>query len=189
MPHTPLGVLVMAYGGPDKLDDVEPYLRDVRNYRPTPPEIVHEIRERYEKIGGRSPILELTRAQAGALQAALDGNGGVGDAHRFRVFVGMRHWHPFIKDSLAEMADAGIARAVGLVMAPHFSRMSIGAYFQRVADANAPIEIAPIEHWHLLPGYLDALAERVRANTALTPDDQARRLRAVERLRAKLLAD
>src|SRR5215211_2774604 len=72
MPDAPLGVLVMAYGGPDKLDDVEPYLRDVRNYRPTPPEIVHEIRERYERIGGRSPILELTRTQAGALQVALD---------------------------------------------------------------------------------------------------------------------
>ncbi len=176
MPGAPLGVLVMAYGGPDKLDDVEPYLRDVRNYRPTPPEIVHEIRERYERIGGRSPILELTRAQAAALQAALDGNASDGQPSRFRVFVGMRHWHPFLKDVLAEMVGGGIERAVGVVMAPHYSRMSIGAYYKRVEEANAPIKIAPIERWHLLPGYLDALTDRVRAALATFPEDVRHRV-------------
>jgi ferrochelatase len=153
-----IGVLVMAYGGPNSLEDVEPYLLDVRGYRPTAPEIVHEVRERYRAIGGRSPILERTQAQAAALEAALNTNGV-----NFKAFVGMRHWHPHIKDALAEMATMEITRAVGLVMAPHYSRLSIGAYFKKVAEAQSPVKIARIERWHLLPGYLDALAERVCA--------------------------
>jgi len=151
-----IGVLVMAYGGPNNLDEVEPYLLDVRGYRPTAPEIIHEVRERYKLIGGRSPILEQTQAQADALQAALDGN-------TFKTFVGMRHWHPYIKDTLAQMQARGIDRAVGLVMAPHYSRLSIGAYYKKIEEAQSPIEMARIERWHLLPGYLDALADRVRA--------------------------
>ena len=151
-----IGVLVMAYGGPNNLDEVEPYLLDVRGYRPTAPEIIHEVRERYKLIGGRSPILEQTQAQADALQAALDGN-------TFKTFVGMRHWHPYLKDALAEMSVQGIDRAIGLVMAPHYSRMSIGAYYKKIEEAQSPIEMARIERWHLLPGYLDALTDRVRA--------------------------
>src|SRR5688572_25013196 len=142
-----IGVLVMAYGGPNNLDEVEPYLMDVRGGRPTSPEVVHEVRERYRAIGGRSPILERTRAQADALEAELNREGGA-----FKVAVGMRHWHPYIQQTLTQMADAGITRAVGLVMAPHYSRMSIGAYFKKVEDAKPPIEIARIERWHLLPG-------------------------------------
>jgi len=153
-----IGVLVMAYGGPNALDEVEPYLMDVRGGRLTAPEIIHEVRERYRAIGGRSPILERTQAQAAALVAALNHNG-----QTFKTFVGMRHWRPYIKEALAEMATAGITRAVGLVMAPHYSRMSVGAYFKKVDEAQSPIEIACIERWPLLPGYLDALADRVRA--------------------------
>lgn len=151
-----IGVLVMAYGGPDHLDEVEPYLLDVRGYRPTSPEIIHEVRERYREIGGRSPILEQTQAQADALESALKPNG-----HEFKAFVGMRHWHPYIKDVLAQMHGQGIERIVGLVMAPHYSRMSIGAYYQKVEDAALPVEVARIESWQLQPGYIQALARRV----------------------------
>lgn len=150
-----IGVLLMAYGGPNNLDEVEPYLLDVRGFRPTSAEIIHEVRERYREIGGRSPILAQTRAQAAALEAAL--------GQEFRVLVGMRHWHPYIKDSLTEMRAAGIEKIVGLVMAPHYSRMSIGAYYKKVDESAETLAIAPIERWHLLPGYLDALAGRVRA--------------------------
>ncbi len=153
-----IGLLVMAYGGPNALDEVEPYLLDVRGYRPTAPEIIHEVRERYREIGGRSPILEQTQAQAAALESALNTNG-----QEFKAFVGMRHWHPYIKDTLAEMQTQGIQRAVGLVMAPHYSRMSIEAYFKKIEQAESPIEIAAINSWHLLPGYLDALVSRVCA--------------------------
>jgi ferrochelatase len=153
-----IGLLVMAYGGPNHIDEVEPYLLDVRGYRPTSPEIIHEVRERYREIGGRSPILEQTREQATALESALNTNG-----QEFKAFVGMRHWHPYINDTLAEMQSQGIARTVGLVMAPHYSRMSIEAYFKKIEQAESPIEMTPINNWHLLPGYLDALVSRVRA--------------------------
>lgn len=153
-----IGLLVMAYGGPNTIDEVEPYLLDVRGYRPTAPEIIHEVRERYREIGGRSPILEQTQAQAAALESALNKDG-----QEFKAFVGMRHWHPYIKDTLAEMQSQGIENTVGLVMAPHYSRMSIEAYLKKISEAESSIEVAPINNWHLLPGYLDALVSRVRA--------------------------
>lgn len=153
-----IGVLVMAYGGPDTLDEVEPYLLDVRGGRATSAEIVHEVRERYRLIGGRSPILERTRVQAAALEAALNARDP-----EFKAFVGMRHWHPFIREALADMRAAGIERLVGLVMAPHFSRMSIEAYFRKIEEAGSPLQVARVTDWHLLPGYLDALTARVRA--------------------------
>lgn len=151
-----IGLLVMAYGGPDNIDEVEPYLLDVRGYRPTAPEIIHEVRERYREIGGRSPILEQTQEQAAALESALNTHG-----QQFKAFVGMRHWHPYIKESLDEMQAQGIERTVGLVMAPQYSRMSIEAYYKKIAEAESSIEVAPIKDWHLLPGYIDALISRV----------------------------
>ncbi|HWP37023.1 MAG TPA: ferrochelatase [Gemmatimonadales bacterium] len=161
----PIGVLVMAYGGPASLDEVEPYLLDVRGFRPTPAAVVAEVRERYARIGGRSPILERTEDQARALEASLR-NG----TRPFAVAVGMRHWRPYIRDTLHRMAEQGIRRAVGLVMAPHYSRMSIGAYRRAVEDAGAPVSVELIESWHLLPGYVAALAARIRQALERFPD-------------------
>jgi protoporphyrin/coproporphyrin ferrochelatase len=160
----PVGVLVMAYGGPNSIDEVEPYLLDVRGFRPTPPDVVMEIKSRYGAIGGRSPILERTEAQARALQSALDGNGNA-----FTTIVGMRHWRPRIRNALARFDNMGARGVVGLVMAPHYSRMSIDLYFQQVEEARGGLEVAPIREWHLLPGYLDALADRIRDGIALFP--------------------
>lgn len=164
----PVGVLVMAYGGPNSLDEVEPYLLDVRGFRPTPPGVVAEIKSRYGAIGGRSPILERTEAQARALQSALDGNGG---GNAFTTIVGMRHWRPRIRTALARFDNMGARGVVGLVMAPHYSRMSIDLYFQQVEEARGGLEVAPIREWHLLPGYLDALAARIHDGIALFPAD------------------
>jgi protoporphyrin/coproporphyrin ferrochelatase len=161
-----IGVLVMAYGGPNNLEEVEPYLLDVRGYRPTSQEIIHEVRERYREIGGRSPILERTQAQADALETALNVNGD-----QFKAFVGMRHWHPFIKDVLADMQAEGIEKAVGVVMAPHYSRMSIGAYYQRLEEADSPIQFSRIENWHLETGYIHALANRVHDALQRFPEE------------------
>lgn len=156
----------MAYGGPNSLGDVEPYLLDVRHYRQTSQEIVDEVRERYRAIGGRSPILERTRAQANALESELNSQG-----EPVKVFVGMRHWYPFINQALADMSAAGIKKAVGLVMAPHYSRMSVGAYYKKVQEAETDLDIALIERWHLLSGYLDALAGRVQTALERFPAD------------------
>lgn len=160
---------MMAYGGPDKIEDVRPYLLDVRNHRPTSEEIFNEITERYHQIGGRSPILELTRAEAAGLESRLNSTAGSGET--WRVWVGMRHWQPFIKDVLAEMEDAGVTQAVGLVMAPHYSRMSIGAYYKRLEAAESPIEVSGVQHWHLNPGYLDGLEDRITTALLKFPED------------------
>lgn len=155
-----IGVLVMAYGGPNSLEEVEPYLLEVRGGRPTSPELVAEVRRRYELIGGRSPILAQTTAQAESLGKAL--NAAPPELQGFRTYVGMRHWHPYIEDSLNSMAAHGIDRAVGIVMAPHYSRLSVGAYVDKAAGAAVAIELAFVEQWHLLPGYLTAVVRSVR---------------------------
>ena len=162
-------LMIMAYGGPDSLDDVRDYLLDVRHHRPTSDEIVAEITERYRQIGGRSPILELTNAEAAGIETALNANAPAGQT--WKVWVGMRHWHPFIKDTLAEMESAGVTDVVGLVMAPHYSQMSIGAYFKRAAEAGSPIRIHEITSWNTLPGYLDALEDRITAALQKFPED------------------
>lgn len=162
-------LLIMAYGGPDKLEDVRPYLLDVRNHRPTSEEVFHEIEERYELIGGRSPILELTRAQGAGIEQAL--NEQAADGETWKVWDGMRHWYPYIAETLSEMKDAGVERAVTMVMAPHYSKMSIGAYNKAVDAADSGIETLPIDRWNLLPGYLDALEERINDALQKFPED------------------
>ena len=168
MPDATNHLLIMAYGGPNSLDDVRPYLLDVRNYRPTSDHVVDEITDRYRQIGGKSPILELTRAEAAGIERVLNDNDR---GETWRVWVGMRHWHPFLKDVLAEMQEAGVQKAVALVMAPHNSEMSIGAYFKRIEEAGVEIDILDIRSWNLLPGYLDALEDRISTALATFPED------------------
>src|SRR5258706_2609899 len=109
-----MAVLGMPYGGPGSLNGVEPYLQDVRGGRPTPPELVQEIRQRYARIGGRSPIRELTEAQAAGVRRSL--------GERFAVYVGMRHWHPYIRDVVEQIVSDGHRRVVGgRRAAPHYA--------------------------------------------------------------------
>jgi ferrochelatase len=153
-PASQVAVLVMAYGGPGNIDDVEPYLMDVRGGRPTKPQLVEEIRARYARIGGRSPILEHTRAQAAGIGRAL------GD--RFRVHVGMRHWHPFIQETVEAIVQAGQRRVVGVAMAPHYSNMSVGAYEKKLLQAAGDrLETSLIRSWWSQPRFLDAVTDRV----------------------------
>jgi len=149
-----VAVLLMAYGGPGSLDEVEPYLSDVRGGRPTSPELLREIRHRYATIGGRSPILELTRGQAAGVARAL----GPG----FQVYVGMRHWHPYIREVVDDIVRAGHRSVVGVVMAPQYSAMSVGAYEKKLLDAaEGRLEIALVRSWGDHPQFLAAVAERV----------------------------
>lgn len=148
-------VLLMAYGAPLSLEDVEPYLLDVRGGRATPPTVVEELRARYAAIGGRSPLLDRTREQATALAQRL-GNG-------VPVLVGMRHWHPYLTDVLAQTAANGTRRVVAVALAPHYSRMSIGAYQRKIDEARGPVDVATVQQWFDHPWFLDAVAERVRS--------------------------
>lgn len=155
------GILLMAYGGPDSLDDVEPYLLDVRGGRPTSPELVEEIRERYARIGGRSPLLEITSRQALAVEEEL--NRRYEGKHQFKAYVGMRHWSPRIRDAVAKMKADGIQSAVAVVMAPHYSRMSIELYIKKLEEAlkehEVGIDIQPVRAWYDHPGLISAIAE------------------------------
>ncbi len=164
----PAAVLMMAYGGPDSLADVEPYLLDVRGGRPTAPELIEEIRARYASIGGRSPLLQITRAQAQALEQCLNET----EAGRpgYRVYVGMRHWAPRIREAAAEIVRDGLKDVIGLCMAPHYSRLSVGAYFRKLDEAQAELganlNVTAIQSWHTHPLFLEALAAHVRAALA-----------------------
>ena len=147
----------MAYGSPSRPEDVRPYLEDVRGGRPVSDEAVEELVERYRRIGGRSPLDDVTEAQRAALQREL----GV------PVFVGMKHWHPRIAGAVESALAGGATRIVGLVLAPHYSRLSIGEYRERLDAAVAGrAEVVLVESWHDNPGFLDVLADRVRGTDA-----------------------
>src|SRR5689334_19086444 len=113
-----IGVLLMAYGAASSLDEIEPYLKDIRGGRPTSPELVEEVKERYRLMGGQSPLLEITNLQAKALEETLNKTKKNG---RFQVYVGMRHWHPYIKETVDVMKKDGIKRVVGLCLTPYNS--------------------------------------------------------------------
>lgn len=161
-----IGVLLMAYGSPDRLEDLEPYLLDIRGGRATPQHLVEEIRERYALIGGRSPLLDLTREQGEHLEAELNRR-YAGQETRFKVYLGMRHWEPRIKEAVAQIAEDGVGQVVGLVMAPHQSRMSTGAYYARLEEAikelGASLEVIRIDSWHDHPGLIAAIAGQARS--------------------------
>jgi len=161
-----VAVLLMAYGGPESLDDVEPYLLDVRGGRPVSPEFTAEIRARYARIGGRSPIRGLTEAQAAAVQRLL------GDG--FAVYVGMRHWHPYIRDTVERVVAAGQRRLVGIALAPHYSSMSVGAYQKQLLDAAAGrLELALVRSWGEHTKLLAAISGRVTEALARFPSPAA----------------
>jgi ferrochelatase len=171
-----VGVLMMAYGGPDSLADVPAYLADIRGGRPTSPELLDEITERYRQIGGRSPILELTRAQAAGVERALNDADTAALGSRFRTYIGMRHWHPYIADVVATMLADGVDRIVAIVMAPHFSRMSVGAYMGKVdkalSDLGATVPVTRIESWKDEPAFIDAVVDKIELALAAYPETE-----------------
>lgn len=157
----PTAVLLLAYGTPDRLEDLKPFLERVRGGRPVSPELLEEVRGRYERIGGRSPLTDITRAQARALEEALGGAGG-----GFETFVGMRHWRPTIGETADEIHRRGIRDWIAVVMAPHESRLSTGAYRDRLEEEGGRLDPAPrilhVPSWHRHPLYLEAIAAKVR---------------------------
>jgi len=145
----------MAHGTPSSLEEMPEYLRLVRGGRPASDELVAEMRENYAAIGGRSPLTEITDAQAEALRVRL------GPA--IPVAAGMRNWRPFIKDALVDLA-AAVTRVIGIPMAPQFSTLSVQKYID-AAMAALPegMQFEAVESFHTHPLLLDAFAERVRA--------------------------
>jgi ferrochelatase len=170
-----VGVLLMAYGSPERIEDLRPYLLDIRGGRETPDSLVEEMTERYRLIGGRSPLLMWTRRQGLALESLLNERYTF-DGKRYKVYFGMRHWEPRIKGAVEQIMADGVRDIIGLVMAPHNSRMSIGAYYARLQEAiqelDAPINILSIEQWHDHPGLIRAITEKAsQARQAFGAED------------------
>ena len=165
----PLGVLAMAYGTPKSLADVEAYYTHIRHGRPPTLELLAELIGRYEAIGGLSPLNEITQAQANGLEDALNAGQGEHTAHAdseppYKVYLGMKHVSPFIDDTLSQMAEDGIEQIVSLVLAPHYSSMSVGVYQKTAQEAaqRLGLDVLPVLSWHLHPGFLELLAQRVQ---------------------------
>jgi protoporphyrin/coproporphyrin ferrochelatase len=167
----PIAVLLMAMGGPDSLENVEPFLRDVRGGRPTPAELVEEIRERYRVTGGKSPAVGITKEVARKLEQRLNEPGG----ERYRVYVGLRHWHPFIQETYADLLGDDPEQVIGLCMAPQQSSLSTGAYQKKVEEARASLQgncpVSYVASWHRHPKLIAALVENIRQALLTFPAD------------------
>jgi ferrochelatase len=147
----------MAYGSPERPEDIPAYFSDIRGGRPVRQEAVDELAERYRRIGGTSPLNRITEAQSA----------GLAEATGLRVYVGMKHWSPWIPEAVERALADGAERLVGLVLAPHYARISIGGYRQRLEDAlGGRAELIFVESWHDHEPFVSLLAERVQGTDA-----------------------
>ena len=152
-------VVLMAYGSPDRLDDVPAYYADIRGGRPISPENLEDLVARYRRLGieESNPLNEITEATRAALEAELG----------IPIFTGMRHWQPRIADAVEQALAGGADEIVGLVLAPHYSSMSIERYRSQLVDAVAGrAEIGFVERWGAEQGFVDLIAERVAGTGA-----------------------
>jgi protoporphyrin/coproporphyrin ferrochelatase len=142
----------MAYGSPSRLEDIPAYLADIREGRAVSPEAVEELTERYRRIGGRSPLDEITEAQRAGLERELS----------VPVFLGMKHWRPRIAEAVEAALAGGADTIVGVVLAPHYSRLSIAGYRDRLEHAlESRADLVFVESWHDHEPFVDVLASRV----------------------------
>ncbi|HEV8674948.1 MAG TPA: ferrochelatase [Methylomirabilota bacterium] len=162
-------VLLIAFGGPEKPDDIRPFLAHVTRGRPTPPARLEEVARHYERIGGRSPLNEWTFRQADALRARLRASGVA-----LPIYVGMRHWTPFLDQTLAAMAAGGVGEVLGIILSAHQTEASWARYQAHVVEARARLgPAAPAmrytPEWHAEPGFIEATADRVAAALEAVP--------------------
>ena len=148
-----VAVILMAYGSPRTAEDVAAYLADIREGKPVSQQAIDELSERYRRIGGRSPLDEITEAQRAGLERELG----------LPVYVGMKHWRPRIAEAVEAALSGGAETLVGLVLAPHYSRLSIAGYRERLENAlQGRAELVFVESWHDHEPFVDVLASRVR---------------------------
>ena len=152
-------VVLMAYGSPERIEDVPAYYSDIRGGRPIRPELLEELTERYRRLGieGSNPLNETTERTRAALQQELG----------LPVLTGMKHWTPRIGDAVETALAGGAETIVGLVLAPHYSRMSIGGYRAQLQEALADrAELLFVESWHDDAALVELWAERLRGTAA-----------------------
>jgi ferrochelatase len=172
-----VGVLVMAHGTPERIEDLAAFYTEIRRGRPPSVEQVADLERRYRAIGGTSPLNEITRAQAAGITKALEAAG----PGRFTVEVGTRFAAPRIEDGLAALAARDVTEVVGLVLAPHSSPVSVGEYERRARAAargaggrrHGPLPLRMVDHWWDAPGFAAMVAGRVRDSLDELVDDPA----------------
>ncbi|MBD2860983.1 ferrochelatase [Paenibacillus oceani] len=158
-----VGVLVMSYGTPESMDQIEAYYTHIRRGSPPSPEQLKALTDRYEAIvGGFFPLRENTNRQVEALEQTL--NRDSADIE-YKCYQGLKHASPFIEDGVKQMAEDGIREAVGIVLAPHYSVMSVGGYIKRAQETAEPlgVQMKFVKSYHLHPKLIQALSERVTA--------------------------
>ncbi|MDJ0770662.1 MAG: ferrochelatase [Ilumatobacter sp.] len=163
-----IAVVLMAYGTPRSRDEILPYYTDIRRGRAPSPEQLADLTARYEAIGGVSPLTQLTEAQRDALQAALDALA----PGTYEVLLGLKHADPTIEHAVDEIAARGFRRAVGLVLAPHYSSYSIGQYLGRTRDAAEPhgMAVNGVDSWAVEPAFVDFIATDLARRLTGMPD-------------------
>ena len=151
----------MAHGAPTSVDDIPLYLKNIRGGTDSSPEVIQIIRDRYEAVGGSSPLLEITKGQAEKLEKFLNQNGG-----NFKVYIGMRSWAPYIRDVVKKMLEDGVEKIIALCLAPQYSTWSTKLYFNAFNDAlekNLKGDLPPVQmigSWANQPSLIDAFVEK-----------------------------
>ncbi|MCM3573349.1 ferrochelatase [Mesobacillus subterraneus] len=167
-----MGLLVMAYGTPYKEEDIERYYTHIRHGRTPSPEMLEDLTQRYEAIGGISPLAKITVAQGEKLEQHLN---SVQDDIEFKMYLGLKHIEPFIEDAVKQMHDDGIEEAVSIVLAPHFSTFSVKSYNGRAKEEAEKLggpEIVSVEQWYDEPKFIKYWSDRVAKTFAEMPADE-----------------
>jgi protoporphyrin/coproporphyrin ferrochelatase len=157
-----MGLLVMAYGTPYKEEDIERYYTHIRRGRKPSLESLEDLRERYEAIGGISPLAKITLEQAENLEQHLN---SIQDQYEFKMYLGLKHIEPFVEDAVQQMKEDGINEAVSIVLAPHFSTFSVKSYNGRAKEESDRIggpTIHSIESWYKEPKFIQYWIDQVK---------------------------
>lgn len=175
-----VGVLIMAYGTPNSREEILPYYTHIRRGKPPTPELLQELADRYEAIGGLSNLNQITAMQARAIhQRMVEANDGV----EYKLYIANKHWVPWIPDTVKQMYADGVRKAVALVLAPQGSKMSSGSYFAQIDAANAelpePIQFNQVFSWHLEPGFIAAEVEKMEEAIAKFPETSREKLAVI----------
>lgn len=170
-----IGIIVMAYGTPGSLDEVEPYYTHIRRGRKPSPEALQDLVSRYEAIGGISPLAKITKEQAEKLEANLNERN---DDIEFKSYLGLKHINPFIEDAVQHMKEDGIEEAISLVLAPHYSTFSVKSYNTRAHEASEKIngpKITSIDSWYKEPKFIQYWSEKINQTFAgISKQEQAK---------------
>ncbi|MGC1137588.1 ferrochelatase [Bacillus sp. B38] len=167
-----MGLLVMAYGTPYKEEDIERYYTHIRRGRKPEPHMLQDLKDRYEAIGGISPLAKITQEQAEKLAQRLN---EIQDDVTFKVYIGLKHIEPFIEDAVADMHKDGITEAVSLVLAPHFSTFSVQSYNKRAkeeAEKLGGLTIKSVESWYDEPKFVDYWVGQVKKTYESMPKEE-----------------